>query len=72
MMFPTQMPPVDRLIGGKDSAGKRYGYTTYDEDDIPRTELWRHEIGKKQILDFAKGLMIEQSLLNTPILQEES
>jgi hypothetical protein len=39
MMFPTQMPPVNRLMGGRESAGKRYGFTTYDEDDIPRTEL---------------------------------
>ena len=39
--FHFQMPPVDRLygFGRTDSAGKRYGFTTYDEDDIPRTEL---------------------------------
>ena len=30
-LFPSQMPPVEKLNG--------YGNTTYDEDDIPRTEL---------------------------------
>ncbi len=37
MMFPTQMPPVDKLLGGRDSAGKRYGFTTYDEVSISPT-----------------------------------
>ena len=43
-LYPSQMPPVERL--GMESANsfnakksKPYGFTTYDEDNIPRTEL---------------------------------
>ncbi len=43
-LFHTQMPPVERLGMGsansyKGRSKKRYGFTTYDEDNIPRTEL---------------------------------
>ena len=44
-LYPSQMPPVERL--GMDSANsfkakkspKLWGLTTYDDDNIPRTEL---------------------------------
>ena len=43
-LYPSQMPPVERL--GMESANsfnakksKHYGFTTYDDDNIPRTEL---------------------------------
>ena len=43
-LYPSQMPPVERL--GMESANsfnakksKVYGFTTYDDDNIPRTEL---------------------------------
>lgn len=32
-LFPSQMPPVEKLNGGE------VGKTVYDEDDVPRTEL---------------------------------
>lgn len=53
-LFPTQMPPVERLgmesansfmirssnnSSATKSKKKAYGYTTYDDDNIPRTEL---------------------------------
>jgi len=59
------MPPVDKLFGRGESAGKRYGFTTYDEDDIPRTELW-----PKRNVALTKGLSLEPSLINTPMVQE--
>ncbi|TRY71883.1 hypothetical protein TCAL_08438 [Tigriopus californicus] len=33
-LFPSQMPPIEKL-----QPAEGYGNTTYDEDDIPRTEL---------------------------------
>ena len=33
-LFPSQMPPVEKLNGGSE-----VGKTVYDEDDVPRTEL---------------------------------
>ena len=33
-LFPSQMPPVEKLNGGGE-----VGKTVYDEDDVPRTEL---------------------------------
>ena len=50
-LYPSQMPPVERLameisksppvINRNANAKKKfYGFTTYDVDNIPRTELW--------------------------------
>ena len=47
-LYPSQMPPVEKLameatktpIVNRNSKKKFYGFTTYDEDNIPRTELW--------------------------------
>ncbi len=33
-LFPSQMPPVDKL-----GCDRHYGSTTYDEENVPRTEL---------------------------------
>ena len=64
------MPPVDKLFGRGESAGKRYGFTTYDEDDIPRTELWRPK--PKRSVALTKSHSLEPLLIITPMKVQQN